>query len=143
MEDLQQRLQKEETLSEQYRTQAEVLQSKLDEALRDSAKWEERLHECEGKLGALHNEKKEATRQIREMETIYEAERSAMIKEKERLADKEDEMQAVIQRLKSSLAQRNNTEDDARQPRQGWCSSRTGPSDLSIHFEFTFCWKAY
>ncbi|KAK2603687.1 hypothetical protein QQS21_004161 [Conoideocrella luteorostrata] len=119
LEDLQQRLQKEEKLSEQHKTQGEVLQSKLDEALRDAAKWEEKLHESEEQLEALHNEKRDATRQIREMETIYEAERSAILKEKEELANKEEEMQTVIQRLKDSLAQRNNIDDDSRQSRQG------------------------
>ncbi|GAO14302.1 uncharacterized protein UV8b_07460 [Ustilaginoidea virens] len=119
LEDLQQRLQKEEKVSQQHKTQAEVLQSKLDEALKDSAKWEERLHESEEQLETLRNEKREATRQIREMETIYEAERSAILKEKEELANKEEEMQTVIQRLKDSLAQRNNPDDDFRQSRQG------------------------
>ncbi|QPH05703.1 hypothetical protein C2857_003676 [Epichloe festucae Fl1] len=119
LEDLQQRLQREEKLSEQHKTQAEVLQSKLDEALKDSAKWEEQLHENEEQLEALRHEKKDATRQIREMETIYEAERSAILKEKEELANREEEMQTVIQRLKDSLAQRNINDDEARQSRPG------------------------
>ncbi|KAG5928993.1 hypothetical protein E4U42_007490 [Claviceps africana] len=117
VEDLQQRLQKEEKLSEQHKTQADVLQSRLDEALKDAAKWEEKLHENEEQLESLRLEKKDATRQIREMETIYEAERSAILKEKEELATREEEMQAVIQRLKDNLAQRNNNDDEARQSR--------------------------
>ncbi|KAG5952961.1 hypothetical protein E4U53_007351 [Claviceps sorghi] len=117
VEDLQKRLQKEEKLSEQHKTQADVLQSRLDEALKDAAKWEEKLHENEEQLEALRLEKKDATRQIREMETIYEAERSAILKEKEELANREEEMQAVIQRLKDNLAQRNNNDDEARQSR--------------------------
>ncbi|KAG6306076.1 hypothetical protein E4U45_007827 [Claviceps purpurea] len=116
VEDLQQRLQTEEKRSEQHKAQTDVLQSKLDEALKDAAKWEERLHEHEEQLEALRLEKKDATRQIREMETIYEAERSAILKEKEELANREEEMQTVIQRLKDSLAQRNN-DDEPRQSR--------------------------
>lgn len=118
VEDLQQRLQTEEKRSEQHKAQTDVLQSKLDEALKDAAKWEERLHEHEEQLEALRLEKKDATRQIREMETIYEAERSAILKEKEELANREEEMQTVIQRLKDSLAQRNN-DDEPRQSRSG------------------------
>ncbi|PHH87221.1 hypothetical protein CDD83_9153 [Cordyceps sp. RAO-2017] len=124
VEDLQQRLEKEEMLSEQYKKQADVLQSKLDDAVKESAKLEEKAHEYEEQMEVLHNDKREATRQIREMETIYEAERSAILKEKEELANKEEEMQTVIQRLKDSLAQRNNVaDDDGRPSRQASSSS--------------------
>ncbi|KAM4057569.1 M protein, serotype 2.1 precursor [Hirsutella rhossiliensis] len=116
VEDLQQRLEKEEKLSEQFKKQADVLQSKLDDAVKESAKLEEKAHEYEEQVEALRSEKREATRQIREMETIYEAERSAILKEKEELANKEEEMQTVIQRLKDSLAQRHNAADDDGRP---------------------------
>ncbi|KAH8712975.1 hypothetical protein HC256_006150 [Beauveria bassiana] len=108
VEDLQQRLEKEEKQSESFAKQIGVLQTKLDDAGKESAKLEERVHEYEEQLEALTNDKREATRQIREMETIYEAERSSMLKEKEDMANKEEEMQAIIQRLKDSLAQRNH-----------------------------------
>ncbi|KAF1732972.1 hypothetical protein NHJ13051_000588 [Beauveria bassiana] len=107
VEDLQQRLEKEEKQSESFAKQIGVLQTKLDDAGKESAKLEERVHEYEEQLEALTNDKREATRQIREMETIYEAERSSMLKEKEDMANKEEEMQAIIQRLKDSLAQPN------------------------------------
>ncbi|OAR00425.1 hypothetical protein LLEC1_02151 [Akanthomyces lecanii] len=119
VEDLQQRLEKEEKQSESFGKQIDVLQTKLDDAVKDSAKLEERVHEYEEQLEALNNEKREATRQIREMETIYEAERSSMLKEKEDMANKEEEMQAIIQRLKDSLAQRNHGDDDTRPSRTG------------------------
>lgn len=119
VEDLQQRLEKEEKASEQYKKQLEVQQSKLEEAIKESAKLEEKVHEHEEQVETLKNEKREATRQIREMESIYEAERSSILKEKEELANREEEMQAVIQRLKDSLAQRNNGEDEWRPSRQG------------------------
>ncbi|KAM3564838.1 hypothetical protein ARSEF4850_001665 [Beauveria asiatica] len=116
-EDLQQRLEKEEKQSESLAKQIGVLQTKLDDAGKESAKLEERVHEYEEQLEALTNDKREATRQIREMETIYEAERSSMLKEKEDMANKEEEMQAIIQRLKDSLAQRNHGDDDSRPSR--------------------------
>lgn len=83
---------------------------------------EEKSHELEELIETLRNEKREATRQIREMESIYEAERSSILKEKEEMANKEEEMQAVIQRLKDSLAQRTNAEDEGRPSRQRECS---------------------
>ena len=91
----------------------------MEDALRESAKLEEKVHEQEEQVETLKNEKREVTRQIREMESIYEAERSSILKEKEEMANREEEMQAVIQRLKDSLAQRNNGDDEGRPSRQG------------------------
>ena len=121
LEDLQQRLEKEEKLAEQYKKQCDVLQAKFDEAIKDSAKLEEGSHEFEEQIETLKNEKREATRQIREMESIYEAEKSSILKEKEEMANREEEMQTVIQRLKDSLAQRNNLDDESRPSRPGKC----------------------
>lgn len=111
IDDLKERLAQAESGFETYKRQAEVLQSKLDDALKEQAKLEERVHESEEQIESLTNEKREAARQMREMETIYEAERSAMMKEKDEMANREEEMQTVIQRLKDSLAQRNLDED--------------------------------
>ncbi|TQV97471.1 M protein, serotype 2.1 precursor [Cordyceps javanica] len=129
VEDLQQRLEKEEKQSESFGKQIGVLQTKLDDAVKESAKLEEKVHEYEEQLEALNNDKRETTRQIREMETIYEAERSSMLKEKEDMATKEEEMQTVIQRLKDSLAQRNHGDDESRPSRTG-NNSFAPPSSL-------------
>ena len=111
IDDLRERLAHAESSSETHKRQAEVLQSKLDDAHKEQAKMEEKVHENEEQIEALTNEKREAARQMREMETIYEAERSAMMKEKDEVANREEEMQTVIQRLKDSLALRNLDED--------------------------------
>ncbi|PKS07543.1 hypothetical protein jhhlp_006147 [Lomentospora prolificans] len=121
MEDLKERLSKAESTAENYRKQIEVLQARHDDTVKEQAKLEERLHEAEEQIESLTNEKRESARKIREMETIYEAERSSMMKEKEEMANREEEMQTVIQRLKESLAaQKNNhiDDDDARPSRQ-------------------------
>lgn len=118
VEDLQKRLENEEKSSLQYKRHVEVLQSKLDEAVKESAKLEEKAHEYEEQIETLSNEKREMTRQMREMESIYEAERSSILKEKEEMASREEEMQAMIQRLKDSLAQRNNMAEESRPSRQ-------------------------
>ncbi|KAI6354194.1 hypothetical protein MCOR25_008703 [Pyricularia grisea] len=120
IDDLKERLSKAETSAETTQRQAEVLQSKLDEAMAEQARLEERLHEQEEQIEALSNEKRESTRRIHEMESIYEAERSAMAKEKEEMGNREEEMQTVIQRLKDSLAQRNvnGADDESRPSRQ-------------------------
>ena len=112
IEDLKERLSNADTTAESFRKQTEVLQSRLDETLKEQAKLEERVHESEEQIEALRNEKRETGRQMREMETIYEAERSSMLKEKEEMSNKEEEMQAVINRLKETLNQKNADEEN-------------------------------
>ncbi|XXH03757.1 60S ribosomal protein L30 [Hypoxylon texense] len=130
IDDLKERLQRADATSEQYRKQAEVLQSRLDDALKEQAKLEERVHESEEQIEALRNEKREAARQMREMEAIYEAERSSMMREKEEMANREEEMQTVINRLKETLNQRN-ADDEYRPTRQ---SNNSSPSVDSGNF---------
>lgn len=119
IDDLKERLAKAESGFESYKRQTEVMQNKLDDAMKEQAKLEEKVHESDEQIESLRNEKREAARQMREMETIYEGERSAMMKEKDDMANREEEMQTVIQRLKDSLAQRNLDED--RPTRQCTC----------------------
>lgn len=118
LDDLKERLSKAESASETFKRQVDVLQDRFDEAVKEQAKLEEKVHESEEQIEALTNEKREAARQMREMESIYEAERSAMMKEKDEMGNREEEMQKIIQRLKDSLAQRNNNLDEDRPTRQ-------------------------
>ncbi|KAK7550167.1 hypothetical protein IWX49DRAFT_237346 [Phyllosticta citricarpa] len=104
--DLKEQLQKAEASSEEYKKQIEVLKARLDEAIQDQAKLEERVHEEEERVEGLENEKRETVRQRRELEGIYEAERAAAMKEKEQAQAREDELQEVIQRLKDQIAER-------------------------------------
>ncbi|QSZ30806.1 hypothetical protein DSL72_000364 [Monilinia vaccinii-corymbosi] len=123
LDDLKERLRTAETISEQFQKQAQVLQSRLDEALQEQGKLEDRVHEHEEKLETLQNEKRDALRQKREMESIYEAERSSMTKEREEMANREEEMQTIIQRLKDSLSQRSSSDEESRLSRRSNNSS--------------------
>jgi chromosome segregation ATPase len=114
LDELKERLRNTEIKSAQFEKQNEVLQVRLDEALQEQGKLEDRLHEAEERLETLENEKRESSRQKREMETIYEAERAAMTREKEDMESREEEMQTIIQRLKDSLSQRSNVDDEMR-----------------------------
>ncbi|RDL37741.1 Uncharacterized protein BP5553_05174 [Venustampulla echinocandica] len=125
LDDLKERLHNAEITSEQFQKEAQVLQSRLDEALLEQGKLEDRLHEQEEKLELLENEKRDALREKREMENIYEAERSSMTKEKEEMSNREEEMQVIIQRLKDSLSQRSNPDDESRISRR---SNNSSPS---------------
>lgn len=118
LDDLKDRLRKAETISEQFQKQAQVLESRLDEALQEQGKLEDRAHESEERLESLENEKRDALRQKREMESIYEAERSSMTKEREDMSNREEEMQIIIQRLKDSLNARANGDEESRLSRR-------------------------
>ncbi|XRM44328.1 hypothetical protein ABZX51_007475 [Aspergillus tubingensis] len=106
IDDLKEQLQKAETASEQYRKQLGVLQMRLDEAVSEQGKLEDQSHERDSKIEALNGEIRDHVRQIRDLEQAHELERNAMLQEKEQQASREEEMQATIQRLKESLAQK-------------------------------------
>ncbi|EOA84834.1 uncharacterized protein SETTUDRAFT_90274 [Exserohilum turcica Et28A] len=107
LQDLKDRLQKAESEAEERQKQVEVLSTRLDDALAEQAKLEERAHEEEEKVEALENEKRELTRQQRELESIYEAERAQAMKEKEETQSREEDMQSTIQRLKETMTTKN------------------------------------
>ncbi|KAI9805335.1 MAG: hypothetical protein M1833_005788 [Piccolia ochrophora] len=118
--DLRSQLQRAEVASEEYQRQLQGLQSRLDDALADHGKVEERLHEHEERIEEMKSEKRDLSRQQREMENIYEAERVSMMQEKEEMATQEEELHSVIQRLKEGLAQRDlraNHDDGSRTSR--------------------------
>ncbi|KAK6430807.1 hypothetical protein LTR95_013031, partial [Oleoguttula sp. CCFEE 5521] len=104
--------------STQVQRQAAVLQIKLDEALKEQGLLEESVHEQVEKVNDLENEKKESLRARREMEQIYESERSAAMKEREEAQTQQEDMQASMQRLKEALHSREVRAglDDERRP---------------------------
>lgn len=107
LQDLKERLLKAETEAEERQKQIEVLNARLDDAHAEQSKLEERAHEEEEKVESLENEKREMTRQHRELEGIYEAERAQAMKEKETTQAREEELQETIQRLKETMATKN------------------------------------
>ncbi|KXS99890.1 hypothetical protein AC578_4481 [Pseudocercospora eumusae] len=117
MDELQQKLNEAERAYEESQKQAAVLQARLDEAVKEQGILEERFGEQSERINDLENEKKESLRARREMEQIYESEKAATTKEKDEALAREEEMQAAMQRLKESLAQREmraGLEDDRR-----------------------------
>lgn len=118
IEELREQLQKAETASEQYQKQLGVLQMRLDEAVSEQSKLEDQSHERDTRIEALCNEVREQARQIRDLEQTHEMERNAMLKDKEQQTSREEELQATIQRLKESLAQKDariNNESERHQ----------------------------
>ncbi|WEW58000.1 hypothetical protein PRK78_003467 [Emydomyces testavorans] len=113
--ELREQVQKAETVSEQYHKQLGVLQMRLDEAMGEQTRLEDQAHEKDSNINALRDEVKELSRQLRDMEQTHETERTAMIKDKEAQASREEELQSTIQRLKETIAQKDlrmNVEND-------------------------------
>lgn len=127
-QDLKDRLQKAETEAEERQKIIEVLNAKLDEAVGEQAKLEERAHEEEEKVEALENMKREMTRQHRELESIYEAEQVKAMKEKEETQAREEELQETIQRLKQTLTSKSGQTDDEEPHASRASSIRNGVS---------------
>ncbi|CAG8889007.1 unnamed protein product [Penicillium nalgiovense] len=118
IEELREQLQKAESASEQYQKQLGVLQMRLDEAISEQTKLEDQAHERDSRIETLNSEIRDQGRQIRDLEQNHEAERNAMLQEKEQQTSREEEMQATIQRLKDSVAQKDmrmNAEGDRHQ----------------------------
>lgn len=115
IEELRAQLQKAETASEQYQKQLGVVQMRLDEAVSEQGKLEDQAHERDTKVEALNSEIRDQARKIRDLEQAHEMERNAMLQEKEQQTSREEELQATIQRLKDSVAQKDmriNAEGD-------------------------------
>lgn len=114
MDELRSRVQKTETASEEYQRQLNLLQARLEESQQEQGQLEERLHETNIKVEELENEKMLASRQKRDLENIFETERTAMMQDKAEQRAKEEELQTTIQRLKDNLVQREkpNSEEE-------------------------------
>jgi hypothetical protein len=108
MDDLRQRLQKAELAADDLKRHNDALQTRLDALNKDQAKQEDKMHEDDERIEDLENAKRELLKQKRELETIFEAERAAVMKDQEAAAVREEELQSVIQRLKDSLSQRDS-----------------------------------
>ncbi|KAI4275606.1 MAG: hypothetical protein L6R38_005826 [Xanthoria sp. 2 TBL-2021] len=112
MEELRHRVQKAESLSEEYQRQLQSLQSRLNHSLHDYGKLEDELHERDGKIADYENQAKLASRQRRELENNFAFERSAMLQDQSKRKAVEEELRAINQRLKDGLAER-----ESRSPR--------------------------
>ena len=133
MEELRNRVKKAELASEEYQRQLGILQTRLNESMQEQGKLEDRVHESEARMNDLEDEKVLSMRQKRELEKLFESERTAMVQEKAEQKAREDEQQSVIQRLKEILGQRElrgNAEDERGLSRS--CKSSHTPTSTDI-----------
>lgn len=114
MDELRSRVQKAETASEDYQRQLNLLQARLDESQQEQSQLEDQLHRSNSSIEELESDRAQSARQRREMQDLYETERTSMLKDKAEQKRREDELTSANQRMKESLAQRetrNNGED--------------------------------
>lgn len=109
-------------MSEEYQRELSLVHKKLDELMRDQAKMEERFHESSHKIEELEAQKKDAARQVRDMNNVFESERMAMLRDREEQLARETEHKSTIQRLKETLAGREmriNADAERRTSKSG------------------------
>ena len=126
MDELRSRVQKAETASEEYQRQLNLLQARLDESQQEQGKLEEQLHQSNLNIEELESDRALSARQKREMEELYETERTSMLKDRAEQKMREDELLSANQRLKENLAQRE-TRNNGEISRRG--SPKIGESD--------------
>ena len=126
MDELRSRVQKAETASEEYQRQLNLLQARLDESQQEQGKLEEQLHQSNLNIEELEGDRALSARQKREMQEMYETERTSMLKERAEQKTREDELLSANQRLKENLAQRE-TRNNGEISRRG--SPKIGESD--------------
>lgn len=105
--DMRDRMRKAETASEEYQRQLNTLQTRLDDSHFQQGKLEDQVAEVMGTMEELEIEKSRELRLKREMESNFDAERTAFVRDKDEQKAKEEELELVIQRLKENLAQRD------------------------------------
>lgn len=106
LDELQEKLLQTEAAVEESRKHGEVLQIKLDEALKEQGMLEESVHEHNQRIEELEAEKKESARTRRDLEQTYEAERLQATKEREQSTAEREALTQNMQRLRETLAQR-------------------------------------
>ncbi len=107
MDELRNRVQKAEALSEDYQRQLKSLQSRLNESLQEHGKMDDQLHEREQRLADMDSQAKQTARQKKDLEIHFESERNAMLRSQAEQKAVEEDLRISNQRLKDTLAERD------------------------------------
>jgi len=106
VDDLKLQVQRAEIASEQYQKEVEVLQLRLHDAVGERNNLEAQISQKDVEVVSVHTEAKETLRQKKELELSHHAEKEMMLKEREHLVNKEQELQSIIQRLNETIRQK-------------------------------------
>ena len=122
IDNLKKSLRNAELVSEDYQREMQALEKQLEEVSKEQSKLEERLHESTQRIENLESEKKDFSRQFREMGSLYESERMSLLRDREEQISKETELKSIIQRLRETIAGREmrvNADAERRMSRSG------------------------
>ena len=108
IEDLKSRLHKAETEAEENQKQIYVFQSRLDEALADQAKIEEKSNEHAESHENARKENQELVRRHRDLQNAYENDKISSMREREEAANREEQLNDTLMRLKENFAQKEH-----------------------------------
>ena len=136
VENLKKSLHSAEVMCEEHRQQAEVLQQKMDQMLREHARLEEQLHDSTLSNDGHEARRKEDSRRVRDMASLFESERAAMLRDREEAGAREKELQATVQRLKETMAGREMRFHVAANPERR--SSRSGTTIAILQLQVAF-----
>jgi len=133
---LKEQLRQSEACAAEQKRQLGVLNARFEDTTKDLETVASQLQEAEEKIEQLKSEKQEVLRECRGLESIYEAERASMMKEKDVSQQREEELLETIDRLKESLSakQLRGGDDDVKLSRPG--TSRACVFGLCARFSF-------
>lgn len=106
VEDLRLQVQRAETASDHYQKELEILQQRLHEVVGERDTLEDQISQSHTDVQAVHQEAKDLKRKKSQLEHAHEAEKAMMLKEREEQANKEQELQGIIQRLNETIRQK-------------------------------------
>lgn len=107
LEEFRSRVQRAEVASEEYQKQLSMLQARLDESHQSHGRLEDQLHEKVEKVEELEAERVRAARQKRDLERLFDEERTSMIRDREEQRAEQEDLREVVVRLKESLSMKD------------------------------------
>ena len=115
VDELKDRLQKAEIVSEEYQRQLDIIQKQLDDSRLELARMEESFQKSEAHVNELEDEKVHLIRQKRDMENQIDSERTAMARNTAEQKTREEELNNVISRLRISQRELRANSDENKE----------------------------
>jgi chromosome segregation ATPase len=106
IEEMRQQVQRAELASEQYQSELEVLQKRLQEVIGDRDNLEDQISQSHADAQASQEEARDLQRRSNQLEQDHQAEKAMMLKEQDERATKAQELQGIVQRLNETIRQK-------------------------------------
>ena len=103
IEDLKQQVQRAELASEQYQKELDILQMRLSEVVGERNDLEDQISQRTNDAEATQADSLEIMRQKHELQLAHDKEKNKMLEERDDQSKREQELQAIIQRLNETI----------------------------------------